>query len=375
MKRIGILTIHRIYNHGSFLQAFALKKTVEKILGEDTKCELLDWPMRDRTVVRPVYAIPNDKVRQPKGLRFWIHKKLGHIQHCRDIEITWLYNQLGHKYESQCHYFLNVMNEPNYSQMYDIIIVGSDESFNCTQEDAKWDALYCFKLRCRKIISYAASFGYSTVSRLQRNNVNEIVKNGLSGYVDISVRDSNSKEIVKELTSRESLIHLDPVLIFNYDEFIPTIKINSDFILIYNYVNRINDPEFIASIKLFAKRERLKIISIFEYCPWADRNLALTSFEVLAYFKKAKYVVTDTFHGAVMSIKFNKRFVVFVRDSNYNKLYYLLNRFGLDSQIISKDSDFQKILNNCIDWKNINNEINNETQKSVDYLTKHLQAK
>lgn len=373
MKKIGILTIHRIFNHGSFLQAFAVKSLVEKILSDGTVCEFIDW-LPKKAVSDYKYELPAKKLIKPFGFKFWLHKKMGHEVYCRDVELAWVYNQFGSKYIKQCQQYLGVKPTPNYNTTYDAIIVGSDESFNCTQNDANWDGLFCFNLKTI-VISYASSFGYSTSERLREYNVIEAVRKGLLSYKSISVRDKNSQEIVTNLIGKAPEINLDPVLIFNYSEYIPKINRNGNFILVYNYLNRINDPKFVEDVKRFARREHIEIVSIFEYCPWADRNIALSSFEVLAYFQKAKYVITDTFHGAVMSIKFNKRFAAFVRDSNYNKLYYLLEQFGLEGQIVLSDADLQSILMNKIDWDTINRQIAFEREKTFEYFKKNLSDK
>ena len=49
MKKIGILSMQRIKNYGSFLQAYALKKIVEEF---DTKVEFVDY-----TVEKPLIRI------------------------------------------------------------------------------------------------------------------------------------------------------------------------------------------------------------------------------------------------------------------------------------------------------------------------------
>ena len=75
------------------------------------------------------------------------------------------------------------------------------------------------------------------------------------------------------------------------------------------------------------------MISIGHYFSWCDEVVIPTPFEVLAYFKGASYIITDTFHGSVFSIKFNKEFCTIVRDMNSNKLVSLLKQFGLENRI------------------------------------------
>lgn len=77
------------------------------------------------------------------------------------------------------------------------------------------------------------------------------------------------------------------------------------------------------------------MISIGHYFSWCDEVVIPTPFEVLAYFKGASYIITDTFHGSVFSIKFNKEFCTIVRDMNSNKLVSLLKQFGLENRIVT----------------------------------------
>lgn len=48
----------------------------------------------------------------------------------------------------------------------------------------------------------------------------------------------------------------------------------------------------------------------------------------------ADYVITDTFHGTVFSIKMNTKFCTLVRDSNRNKLEALLNKLDKLDKIL-----------------------------------------
>lgn len=109
---------------------------------------------------------------------------------------------------------------------------------------------------------------------------------------------------------------------------------------------------------------------IFQY--WCDYKIPADSFEVLGYFQKAAYVITDTFHGSVMSIKFNKNFTVIVRDTNRNKLEDLLCRFDLKNRCISEPSELAANAEISIEYAQINKKIEEEKQKTLDYLQESL---
>lgn len=77
-------------------------------------------------------------------------------------------------------------------------------------------------LNADKIITYAASFGATTVDKLQELGIKKIVGRLLGNISVISVRDANSSITVKTLIGKVPVMHLDPVLIFNYDLFMPS---------------------------------------------------------------------------------------------------------------------------------------------------------
>ncbi len=87
---------------------------------------------------------------------------------------------------------------------------------------------------------------------------------------------------------------------------------------------------------------------------------------LLEWFKYAEYVVTDTFHGCVMSLITNREFAVIVRD-NGNKICSLMEMLGLCDRIIGSES-MEKILENKLDWNLINKKISVSRGKSMDYL-------
>lgn len=64
--------------------------------------------------------------------------------------------------------------------------------------------------------------------------------------------------------------------------------------------------------------------------------------ELLRYFKHAQCVVTDTFHGSVMSIITGRELAVKLRD-NANKLLNLLEEYGLEDRVLSSEWNLEEI--------------------------------
>ena len=88
--------------------------------------------------------------------------------------------------------------------------------------------------------------------------------------------------------------------------------------------------------------------------------------------------MTDTFHGSVFSIKYNKQFAVFVRDGeelkygNSQKITDLLDKFKLQDRIISSDSVLEEVIDQPIDYNRVNDKIIMEKQRTNEYLEKLL---
>ena len=108
------------------------------------------------------------------------------------------------------------------------------------------------------------------------------------------------------------------------------------------------------------------------YQPFCDKYILASPIEVLAYIKKADYVITDTFHGTVFSIKYQVPFATIIRESNKEKLGDLLDTFSLSDRQVFNVKDIDNILNSPIDIKQVEDKINIERKNSKDFLGKFL---
>ena len=114
------------------------------------------------------------------------------------------------------------------------------------------------------------------------------------------------------------------------------------------------------------------MISIGFYFPWCDETIIPNPFEVLGYIKGADYIITYTFHGSVMSIKYNRPLAVLVRSSNQQKMISLLSQFKLEDRIVSNMALLEKSLLLPIQYQEINEIIDKEKIRSLEYLKFNL---
>lgn len=356
--KIGILSMQEVKNYGSFLQAFSLKKNIEA-LGHE--CDFVN--------IIPGRQIGVYKQGNLHKVRLLVERLWG-----RDIvKRFWTIFQFQYRFSKEFLPYLGVKRGPREGH-HDIVVIGSDEVFNCAQKT--WfgfsPQLYGEGLDADKVITYAASFGATTVEKLQALGLKDEVARMLGNLNQISVRDENSRDTVKTLTGIDSYMHVDPVLIYDYQGYVPEAKHKSNYIIVYTYPGRISDKHEIAAIQTFAKKKGLKLLSIGHYFPWCD-VVVPSPFEVLALFRDAAYIVTDTFHGSVLSIKYCKKFCTIVREMNNQKLTYLLKQFGLESRVVADINNFARIIDEDIDYSPINEMIWKETVRSKKFLQTNLQ--
>ena len=357
--KIGILSMQEVKNYGSFLQAFSLKSNIEA-LGH--QCDFIN-------------IIPGRQIGDYRQSRFHKVKLLLERLWGWDFvkRFTTIY-QFQRRFSKEFLPYLGVRKE-GAKEHHDIVVIGSDEVFNCAQKT--WfgfsPQLYGEGVDADKVISYAASFGSTTFDILQKLGLkDEVAKLLARNFSQISVRDENSRQVVKTLTGKEPQMHVDPVLIYDYSDFMPTEKHKGDYIIVYSYPGRISDKKEIAAIQAFANQKGLRLLSIGHYFPWCDDVVVPTPFEVLAWFRDAAYIVTDTFHGSVFSIKYNKPFCTIVRDMNNQKLTYLLKQFGLEDRIVKDLSLMGAMMERTIDYQSVNKKIESERQRSLEYLAAEL---
>lgn len=356
--KVGILSMQEVKNYGSFLQAYSLKSNIEA-LGH--QCEFIN-------------IIPGEQLGEYKISKF--HK----IKLLKERLCGWDFaKRLKYIYKFQTRFSKEFLPELGVRKgerkgHFDVVVIGSDEVFNCAQ--TTWfgfsKQLFGYGLDTDKTITYAASFGATTISKLESLNIKDTVTSLLKNLDKISVRDANSLKVVESLTGIIPNKNVDPVFIFDYDQYMPKTVGLKDYMIVYTYPGRITDTDEIKAIRNYARKNKLKLISIGHYFPWCDMTVVPHPFEVLAYFKNASCIVTDTFHGSVFSIKYNKPFCTIVRGMNSNKLTHLLEQFGLSNRIANDIKMLPNILNTAIDYTPVNAIIAEERKRSIEYLKESL---
>lgn len=341
--KIGILTFHDGINHGTYLQVYALSRMLS-----------INYSTDEIKVI-------NYKNNQ----NFWNEYKIFIFQKNIFNVIRNILKILKFKKIMpllKLTKFISNYEEVN-KENFDIIIYGSDEIWNYSHSFIELDKIYFgFGLICKNKISYAPSF-----SEAEFKNLPKELENFPSNFKHLSVRDSYSKNIIQEINDTlVPKIVLDPTFLYDFNQEVVNNN-EKKFILLYcaglenDFINRIIE---------FSKEAELVIIAIGYKMNFAKKNIiSLDPFEWIGYFKSAEYVITNTFHGTVFSIKYNKKFVSIPKEDKKNKIVSILNRFDLSNRLCMNEKFIKNILVEDIDYFRVNKLIENYKKESLDFLS------
>lgn len=358
--------LQRIANYGSFLQAYALKQLIEEL---GCKVEFVDYHVGE-PVVKDGADSGNKYVRKlKKGLETFQYQaplahKLAFIQYKRTF---------ADKYMP----LLGITDEKNYNPTLDCLVIGSDEVFNCIQMNSNVGystELFGKDNHADRLIAYAASFGNTTLEKLEKYQKANEVGSLLKKF------DANSGSIVEQLTGKAPVYNLDPVLTYDYMnccDKIPQIDAGEKYLILYAYAGRISNDEA-DWISKYSKEKNLKVYAIGGIQKCADRFIDCSPFEVLAYFRNAEEVVTDTFHGSIFSVITHRPFTTLIRKSvgnsygNEEKLSDLLNRLDLAERMTTRVEDAERINQKPIDYGKVDELLKAHREIAKDYLRDNL---
>lgn len=364
--QVGILSMQKILNYGSFLQAYGLKQIllslecdVQFVDYSPGKC-LVDPKGGDKSVlVRKAL-----KVLEALGNDSSFRNKLAFIQYKRT-------------YAQRFYPMLELTEKPNLFPDLDLLVIGSDEVFNCVQSNVNVGyapQLFGQGYRARRKVSYAASFGNTTIAKLDKFGKRDEVAGWLRELDAISVRDDNSGAIISELTGSEPSYNLDPVLAYDFmsecDEIPSGVDEKKPYLIVYGYSGRFSKEECMA-IRSYADKWHLRILNIGGVQSACDRFVDCSPFEVIAYFAHAKAAVTDTFHGTILSVMTHTPFVSFVRGEGYGnsqKLTDLLKRLHLEDRFCNSPELLSKTLSMPIVWQEADAVIATGRESARSYL-------
>lgn len=381
--KIGIITQPLENNYGGLLQNFALQQIL-KSMGHDviTIDQSSIHLTRYRMIVSNIKTLMLRLVGRGKNRKFYVRGILKYKQICKQYSVISKYNkQFIDRYIEKSHKIntLKASREFVINNGINALIVGSDQvwrpSYNARISHSYLD--FAKGVNVRKI-AYAASFG---VDYWEYNEEETIKCRSLVHLFDaISVRESTAVELCRDYLGIDAVLVLDPTLLLDKHEYVKLIDQEGVACSEGDLMTYILDKSEKKS-KIITEVSQKLGLSPFSVMPRSadlDKELDKCVFpgvlKWLRGFLDAKFVICDSFHGAVFSIIFNKPFLIIGnKERGMSRFHSLLSIFDLESRLIVDDSDLS-IVNNTIDWDAVNEKMVGLKSYSISYLKRGLES-
>lgn len=379
-KKVGILTMyHQSYNYGGLLQAYALTKVISNF-GFDVVQIKYDYKSRKKKTLSELvyYYNLSDFILKIKKKLNKNYVKMNKIEYKFDerIKKTETFSNLI----PHTHKVYRDNNIKNLLKSFDIFVVGSDQIWN--EFRSTFFLSFANNKYCK--ISYAASMSKFDLSKKKIKYMSKFIDK----FDFISVRENRSKEILKAHVQKEIEVLLDPTLLLNKKQWLDIVnkpQINDNYMFVYLLGNNETHRK---RIKRISHLLNLKIVFIphvhFTHREtddfFADQEIYDAGpQEFLGLIKNAELIITDSFHGCVISTIFQKNFWALKRHSdtsinNMNsRLYTLFESIGIGERFLENAND-SEITSNQIDYNDVNLKLEYLKKYSLNKLRNALQG-
>lgn len=380
--KIGILTLIGEYNYGNLLQSYALQVILQRLGYESitlnrrsksptiklriiriisfVKSLILRYVFRNkgRLIVNPFVENYSPKTFSDKTeLKRFIKEYIKRTKPLRSEDAMRIYAENNH---------------------FDAIIVGSDQVWReeCVYSIEEMFLSFLPNNGCEKKVAYAASFGtdkdYITQEKIP------VCVDLIKRFDAISVREKSAVKICDERFEVKAEHVLDPTMLLSSEDYknlfnkrsIPP----SDGNLLMYILD--NSNEIKNTINVLSAQYNLTPFSVNLTKLYNNKsyNYIYPSIESwLKGFNDAKYVITDSFHGTVFSIIFNKPFICLGNEGRGSARFdSLLGLFGLENRLIDDYSKIEEVINTPIDWKLVNSILEEKRKNSLSFIENAL---
>ena len=378
-RKIAILTLPLHSNYGGLLQAFALQKALtslghESLLINNETSNYPNWRKRISFVKQKVFQlIKGGSVIRP-DLTSKKDKKIIGAHSAKFVE----------QYINKTGLVPAIFNfEDVKSYNFEGYIVGSDQVWrpNYTPSIATYFYDFLKSNSSVKKISYAASFGVDQWQYSSKETENCAM---LAKMFDaVSVREDSGIDLCANFLNVASVKVLDPTLLIpksDYENLVekaqlikPTGKLFT-YILDRSPANRNMEEKAASYLKTthFTAMPRKDMLNL------SSENIKEFIFppveEWINGFMSADYIITDSFHGPLFSIIFNKRFIsIGNKKRGLSRFNSILTLLGLEHRLLLNVEEFNpELLIQDIDWTQVNEKLSVEKEYSLKFLQTNL---
>ena len=373
--KIGILTHPLDYNYGCLLQAFALQKTI-KSMGHE---------------VVTIDRFSDPRVAFFSQFKNWMKRIAAHYIKGKNVRICWNPNltmDMKRTLFSQTQKFVdrNITNTGivfpsdleriDKEYQFDAYVVGSDQvwlpnfSLNCFLDFVHRDNV--------KRIFYAASTGSTSFADIP--SIAMKCKNLSRKFSGISVREDSLLPVVKKALGREAIQVLDPTLLLDAKDYLAAcVEKEDDSPIIFTYIlDKTYDKQVL--VGKVQKELQLPIVAgsvekDYERGKNMDINKCIypSVDHWILNMARAKFVVTDSFHGTCMAITFRKPFVVVGNKARgLNRFLSVLRLFNLENRLITDSTQFSSSFFSQLNNDSISELLEKKRKEAIDYIKRNI---
>lgn len=360
--RIGILTQPLSRNYGGILQNYALQQVLKKMGHEPYTFDLglytwKDWIVASiKNIIKMFLGMtysfgenPREKFEKEIILRRFVNN---------NIKLIFPRTKRPQKRK---------IKEYNLQA----IVVGSDQvwrlKYNRNIEDM---FLQFVNKKSIKKIAYAVSLGTSEweYSEKQTNKCKFLVQN----FNAVSVREDSGVELLKKYLNVSATHVLDPTLLLSLSDY--NLLINNvpkrTYSILFAFLLDISDVK----LKYIANLAAQLGLSLVVKSAGPHLSIDDSVEDWLSCFRDSQFVVTDSFHGVVFSLIYNREFIVIGNfDRGLDRMTSLLNICNLSERLVDEKELGFKINNNSkINWEYVNSQLNYMRSLSLNFLSSNL---
>ena len=382
--KIGILTLPLKNNYGGILQCYALTLVLKRFNQQ------------------PIVLSRDFRKYENKGLNYiyLLAKYIQHVFENRTFVSPSDYRKLLY-ISHNTNYFINKYINPRspvffttkelsdfvHAEGLNAFVVGSDQCWRPSYSSCITNYFldFIFQDNCEyKRVAYAASFGVDKWEFSQKQT--ESCSNLIKLFNGISVREDSAIFLCKKFMGVEAEQVLDPTMLLEKQDYEDLVLKEQEPCSLGDLFYYVLDPTS-AKDKLIndiAKSCSLVPFTAMPTKPYTFHNM-LSNLEDCVYpsvtqwlraFMDAKMVLTDSFHGCVFSIIFNKPFWVIGNEGRgFARFSSLLKMFRLENRLVSVDAVDSNDWNSPIDWDEVNKIRNEWCLKSKSFLLRNLSIK
>lgn len=369
--RIAILTLPLHTNYGGILQCYALQTVLQR-MGHDVK--VLSRP-RYRYLYYMIYPFALCK----RLLKYVLTGGKYSVLRSPNEVIRQNTDEFIRKHIS---FYCKRNWTSKLSCYFDVIIVGSDQIWRPAYYRPIEEAFLSFlKDTDIRRVAYAASFGVENCDEYTESQLRQC-SCLLHKFDAVSVREFSGIDICLKYFGIKACQKLDPTLLLSKEDYSQLVESEDKKsiygnLLVYFLDETLEKKEI---VKLLTLEKELVPFSIGANVDNKDLSLneriQMPVGQWIAGFEKAKFIITDSFHGCVFSIIFRKPFIAIGNaERGITRFISLLKLFNIEYRLIYSLEDYinhKEVLLQQLDYNRIEEKLQLLRNDSVDFLNKAL---